>query len=93
MSRLDTTLWETERQDDDTCVELDDIPGTHNWWCATAPQARALAQQHAASLGLDPCEIECWRRWRIVTVDFEEHRIAGARPGGPNEADPENPRD
>ena len=51
MNRLDTTLWETERQDDDTCVELDDIPGTHNWWCATAPQARALAQQHAASLG------------------------------------------
>lgn len=52
MNRLDTTLWETEREDDDDkCVELDDIPGAHNWWCATAPQARALAQQHAASLG------------------------------------------
>jgi putative RNase toxin 28 of polymorphic toxin system len=52
MNRLDTTMWETERVfDDDTCVELDDIPGTHNWWCHTAPQARALAQQHAASLG------------------------------------------
>ena len=52
MDRLDTTRWETERQDgDDTCVQLDDIPGTHNWWCATAPQARGLAEQHAASLG------------------------------------------
>ena len=52
MDRLDTTRWETERQDgDDTCVQLDDIPGTHNWWCATAPQARGLAEQHAARLG------------------------------------------
>ena len=39
-------------------------------------------EEHAASLGLDPREIERWRQWRIVTVHFDGHRIATAQPGG-----------
>ncbi|HSI14865.1 MAG TPA: PgaD family protein [Chthoniobacter sp.] len=42
-------------------------------------------EEHAASLGLDPREVERWRQWRSVTVQFEGHRIVGARPGGPKE--------
>jgi poly-beta-1,6-N-acetyl-D-glucosamine biosynthesis protein PgaD len=38
--------------------------------------------EHAASLGLDPREIERWRQWPIVTVHFKGDRIADARPGG-----------
>jgi hypothetical protein len=52
VNQLDTILREAEQEgDDDTCVQLDNIPGTRNWWCPTAPEARALAEQHAASLG------------------------------------------
>ena len=47
-------------------------------------------EEHATSLGLDPREIERWRQWRIVTVDFAGHRIATARPGG---AEGEAPQD
>ena len=39
-------------------------------------------EEHAASLGLDPREIERWRQWRIVTVHFDGNRIATAQPGG-----------
>jgi poly-beta-1,6-N-acetyl-D-glucosamine biosynthesis protein PgaD len=48
-------------------------------------------EEHAASLGLDPREIERWRQWRIVTVYFDGNRIATARPGGPEDA-VEDPR-
>jgi poly-beta-1,6-N-acetyl-D-glucosamine biosynthesis protein PgaD len=42
-------------------------------------------EEHATSLGLDPREIERWRQWRIVTVNFDGDRIATARPGGPKD--------
>lgn len=46
-------------------------------------------EEHAAGLGLDPREIECWRQWRIVTVSFDGHRIATAQPGGPKDSSSE----
>jgi poly-beta-1,6-N-acetyl-D-glucosamine biosynthesis protein PgaD len=39
-------------------------------------------EEHAASLGLDPREIEEWRQCRIVTVEFDGNRIAAARSTG-----------
>jgi hypothetical protein len=36
---------------DNVCVEVTDMPGLHNYWCPTAPQARALAMSHARGLG------------------------------------------
>ena len=47
--------------------------------------------EHAASLGLDPREVERWRQWRIVTVQFDGHRIASARAGGAANTNLENP--
>lgn len=38
-------------------------------------------EEHAASLRLDPREIERWRQWRIVTVHFDGDRIATAQSG------------
>ncbi len=36
---------------DAVCVEITDMPGTHNYWCPTARKARALAMEHARGLG------------------------------------------
>jgi poly-beta-1,6-N-acetyl-D-glucosamine biosynthesis protein PgaD len=46
-------------------------------------------EEHAASLGLDPREIERWRQWRVVTVRFDGHRIATAQRGGHENSEPE----
>jgi hypothetical protein len=36
---------------DTVCVEITDMPGQHNYWCPTVRQARALAMEHARTLG------------------------------------------
>jgi hypothetical protein len=62
------------------------------WGIGRRPQLRQVfdarvtpslsLEEHAASLGLDPREVEQWRQWPIVTVHFTGDRIAEAQQGG-----------